>query len=175
MKLFLTAYKIFLPYQVNTLGKLLSPIKKEIGLEVWWEEIEMIANRLLKTYQGNPDMDWWSRIITHEPFGSGGQSDFKGWFMTKLLNVHNAEHISDAPSGIVTVPMTIVDQDGYQEKSAIVAGMVGYKQCAEYGKPLALEAVHGWSLFLDPNSRFRNDLITWEEKSIMPLNETIGM
>ena len=138
-------------------------------------KIENITTQLLNTYQGKPDKDWWSRIITEESFGSGGQVDFKGWFMTELLNVHDAEHISDAPSGIVTVPMTIVDQDGQEEKSAIVAGMVGYKQCDEEGRPLALEAVHGWSLFLEPTSKLRYDLISWEEKSIKPKNENVGI
>ena len=158
---------------MKALGQLLFPIWNEIGLKAWWIKVENITTQLLKTYQGNPDTDWWSRIITKERFGSGGQVDFKGWFMSELLNVHDAEHISDAPSGIVTVPMTIVDQDGHEEKSAIVAGMVGYKQCDEEERPLALEAVHGWSLFLEPSSRFRNDLISWEKKSIKPNNESV--
>ena len=135
-------------------------------------KIENITTHLLNTYQGNPDKDWWSRIITKERFGSGGQVNFKGWFMTNLLNVHDAECISDAPSGIVTVPMTLVDY-GYEEQSAIVAGMVGYKKFNEEGRILALEAVHGWGLFLEPTSRFRKDLISWEEKSIKTKNESV--
>lgn len=162
--------------KTKALGQILFPIWNEIGLGTWWMKIENITTQLLNTYQGNPDKDWWSRIITEESFGSGERDRFEGWFMTELLNMHNAECISDAPSGIVTVPMTIVDDiDGYKEESAIVAGMVGYKQCNEDGRPLALEAVHGWSLFLEPTSRFRNDLISWEEKSIEPKNDSAQM
>ena len=91
---------------MKALGQILFPIWNEIGLSTWWMKIENITNQLLQTYQGNPNKDWWSRIITKERFGSGGQVDFKGWFMTELLNVQDAKHISDAPSGIVTVPMT---------------------------------------------------------------------
>ena len=159
---------------MKALGQILLPIWNEIGLGIWWMKIDNITTQLLNTYQGKPDKDWWSRIITHERLGSGG-CNFRGWFMAELMNVHKAFGISDAPSGIVTVPMTIVDQDGYEEVSAIVAGMVGYKQCDEEGRPLALEAVHGWSLFLEPTSIFRNDLISWEEKSIKPKNENVGI
>ena len=140
---------------MKNLGNILSPIKNEIGLDVWFEKIEIIANQLLNTYQGYPNEDRWSRIITRERFGSGRQ-EFKGWFMTEILNVDDVAILGDAPSGIVTVPITLKG-DGYEEKSAIVAGMIGYKQCEENGKPLALEPVHGWGLFLEPTSRFRND------------------
>ena len=125
---------------MKALGQILFPIWNEIGLSTWWMKIENITNQLLKTYQGNPNKDWWSRIIAKESFGSGGQVDFKGWFMTELLNVQDAKHISDAPSGIVTVPMTLVDY-GYEEQSAIVAGMVGYQKFNEEGRH--------WRQFMD--------------------------
>ena len=80
---------------MKALGQILFPIWNEIGLSTWWMKIDNITNQLLQTYQGNPNKDWWSRIITKERFGSGGQ-----------LNVQDAKHISDAPSGIVTVSMT---------------------------------------------------------------------
>ena len=51
--------------------------------------------------------------------------------------------------------------------------MVGYKKFNEEGRTLALEAVHGWGLFLEPTSRFRKDLISWEEKSIKTKNESV--
>ena len=69
---------------MKALGQILFPIWNEIGLSTWWMKIENITNQLLQTYQGNPNKDWWSRIITKERFGSGGQVDFKGWFMTEL-------------------------------------------------------------------------------------------
>ena len=32
----------------------------------WWNGVEEIATKLLDTYNGNPDEDWWSRIITEQ-------------------------------------------------------------------------------------------------------------
>ena len=32
----------------------------------WWDKVEEIAVKLLDTFRGNPDEDWWSRIITED-------------------------------------------------------------------------------------------------------------
>ena len=97
--------------------------------------------------------------------GSGAPS-FNGWFMTYLLNVRHATSIGNAPSGLVSIPMTFSD-DRAEEQGAIVAGMLGYK----YNYPSlntdrrpSVEPVHGWTLLLEPNSVFRNDLTDWEQK-----------
>ena len=101
--------------------------------------------------------------------GSGAPS-FDGWFMSYLLNVRGATSIGDAPSGLVSIPMTFSDYDGSsgrEEQGAIIAGMLGYK----YNHPSlntdrrpSVEPVHGWTLLLEPNSFFRNDLTDWEQK-----------
>ena len=85
--------------------------------------------------------------------------------MNSFLNVLNANSIGDAPSGLVSIPMTF--SDGREEQGAIVAGMLGYK----YNYPSlntdrrpSVEPVHGWTLLLEPNSVFRNDLTNWEQK-----------
>ena len=146
---------------MKALGQILFPIWNEIGLSTWWMKIENITNQLLKTYQGNPNKDWWSRIITKERFGSG-ETRFQGWFMVDLLNIWNANGISDAPSGLVTVNMTITDGTT-EEASALIAGMVGYKF---HTKPYyAVEPMHGWSLNLEPNSAFHNDLDNWKSQN----------
>ena len=144
---------------IKAVKKLLQPIHDAINLkESWWIRIEQIANKLLNTFNDNPDADWWSKIITERSFDSGAP-ELRGWFMVDLLNVPNAFDISDAPSGIVTVPMTITDGNDVED-SAIVTGMVGYKF---HNETHSVEPIHGWSLLLKQNSTFRNEIIIWEE------------
>ena len=118
----------------------------------------------MDTFNDNPDKEWWSKIVTNRGFGSGAP-ELKGWFMVDLLNIPDANYISDAPSGLVTVPMTITDGTN-EEQSAIVAGMVGYKfheKDDDAKKVYSLEPVHGWSLLIEKNSAFRIDMDNWEE------------
>ena len=84
--------------------------------------------------------------------------------MVNLLNIRNAKTIGSAPSGLVSIPMKFSDP-GRNEKGAVIAGMAGYK--FHHQKTIrrpAIEPMHGWSLLLEPNSVFRNDLSDWEEK-----------
>jgi len=152
---------------IKGLRKTLQPIHDAINLkQTWWNKIETIANKLMDTFNDNPDKDWWSKIVTERSFGSGAP-ELKGWFMVDFLNIPDANDISDAPSGLVTVPMTITD-GANEEQSAIVAGMVGYKfhekDDDDEKKVYSLEPVHGWSLLIEKNSAFRIDMVNWEER-----------
>ena len=83
--------------------------------------------------------------------------------MKDLLNVKNAMTIGSAPSGLVSIPLKL--QDGSREdKSAVIAGMMGYKFHHETTttRP-AVEPMHGWTLLLEPNSIFRENLSNWEQ------------
>jgi len=138
--------------KVKDLRKTLKPIEFELGLAKWWRKVEHITHKLMETYNGMPDEDWWSRVINIRSYGSG-TPDFRGWFMTDLLNIHDASSIGSAPSGLVSIPMTIDGEKG-EEKSAVVAGMIGYKihqNGTTNGRP-SLEPMHGWALFLERNS-----------------------
>merc|ERR1711881_19974 len=101
-----------------------------------------------------------SKVITERSYGSG-QSEFKGWFMVDLLNIHDAENIGNAPSGLVAVPMTVTDGQPTEE-AAVVAGMVGYNYIETPIYP-TLEPVHGWSMLLEEDSFFRDELVDWDE------------
>ena len=98
-------------------------------------------------------------------FGSGGKKKFKGWFMVDLLNIPDPllGSLGNAPSGLVTVNMTITDGNT-EEASALIAGMTGYKFHTNPNDEnyYAVEPMHGWSLNLEPNSVFRNDLDNWK-------------
>jgi hypothetical protein len=139
----------------------ISPYGEEYNQDSWWNRVTAVAKKLVDTFKGQPDTDWWSKIITRQSYGSGAP-EFKGWFMTDVLNVRDATAISDAPSGLVSVPMKITD--GVRSDNAtVLAGLAGYKLHNDDGK-FALEPVHGWCLLMPKDSSFRNDLEDWEDK-----------
>ena len=85
--------------------------------------------------------------------------------MKDLLNVKNATTIGSAPSGLVSIPLKLKDGfRGIEDQSAVIAGMMGYKFHHETTttRP-AVEPRHGWTLLLEPNSVFRQNLLNWEQ------------
>merc|ERR1711963_1270550 len=161
---------INLGLKIKALRKTLEPLDNVIfntyydyEFDSWWDAVEYIASKLLDAFNGYPDEDWWSTIITEQKYGSGAPT-FNGWFMNTFLNVQRAATIGSAPSGLVSIPMTFSD-DRAEEQGAIVAGMLGYKFhfAANDTRP-AVEPVHGWTLLLEPDSVFRKDLTDWEDK-----------
>ena len=58
--------------KIKEFWETLKPIEDVFGYdwngESWWENVEEIATKLLDTYNGNPDEDWWSRIITEQKY-----------------------------------------------------------------------------------------------------------
>ena len=97
--------------------------------------------------------------FTHFRYGSGGPT-FNGWFMNILLNKKYAKTIGSAPSGLVSIPIKFD-----VEESAVIAGIMGYKFHPETNitRP-AIEAMHGWTLLLEPDSPRRKYLTDWEQK-----------
>ena len=75
--------------------------------------------------------------------------------MTKFLAVRGRE-LSDVPSGVNVVPLTLVSDD-YEEEAALAAGFTGYKvrqeEVTENGVTFpSVQAATGWALLMDPNS-----------------------
>ena len=57
--------------------KYLKPIEKAVALEGWFREVRSILEKLVETFRGNPDRDWWSRIFDkYTRYGSGGGKDW---------------------------------------------------------------------------------------------------
>ena len=56
---------INLGLKIKSLRRTLEPLEYMI-FDNWWDKVEEIAVKLLDTFRGNPDEDWWSRIITEE-------------------------------------------------------------------------------------------------------------
>ena len=118
--------------------------------------------------------------------------------MADLLNNFEATGISDAPNGLVSIPLVLSDGNVEEESLIIgnqimqkkireiefhefslvlsstvisfIAGMIGYTLHKNPSRirretTYSVEATHGWSLFLDANSIFRQDLIDWENET----------
>merc|ERR1719336_3560579 len=106
---------INLGLKIKALRKTLKPIGEELQLECdssskwcnnWWDGVENIAEQLLKTFDGDADEDFWSQIIFETKYGSGGETRLNGWFTSKLLK-RLVKNIGEAPSGLVSVPVTL--------------------------------------------------------------------
>merc|ERR1712154_348920 len=131
-----------------------------LQLKDWFKSSQAVLKNLLETYRGNPDKDWWSRIVVEEPFGSGAQTQLSGWFVTNFLGMSFAEW-KDIPSGINVVPLTITD-GGTEEQSALVAGVTGYtiteEEITDPDSKVTYPSVQsalGWGLLLEPDSKFK--------------------
>ena len=86
--------------------------------------------------------------------------------MKILLNKLNAKTIGSAPSGLVSIPIKLAGHGNIpEEQSAVIAGIMGYKFHHEsnISRP-AVEAMHGWTLLLEPDSPRRKYLTDWEQK-----------
>ena len=80
-----------------------------------------------------------------------------------MLGLGGITRLSKIQSGIVTVPMNIKDRST-TEDSAFAAGIAGFEMFKENdSKWPSVKAVHGWTLMLEENSCFKEELATWEE------------
>ena len=111
-----------------------------------------VLKNLLETFRGNPDKDWWSRIVTSQRFGSGGQTELTGWFVRDFLGLRDGDF---KQSGVNVVPITITN-GVTEEEAALVAGYAiteGEVTDGNVAFP-AVQSVLGWGLLMDPNSKF---------------------
>jgi len=148
----------------ENLSDLLQPIKADIGLDgTWWQTASDVFEKLLETYQGNPDKEWWKRIIVDESYdefvvcGFSPEVGFTGWFMTDFLN----QTFADAPTGLTSAPLTIRSEVA-EEEGAVVAGINGFTLESEMNKmtkkaTTIIQAKHSWALLLEQDSQFRRE------------------
>jgi len=137
------------------LKKMLQPILRSIGLTPdWWMKVEWISDKLVETYRGEGDKEWWSKILSKEVhgFGSGAYVTYDGWFLRDLLNISKSvESFSSIPSGLVSVPL-VFDDNGVETKGAIVSGIAGIKIDETFKIPVVSSA-YGWVVFQQDVSR----------------------
>ena len=142
--------------KLKVLKTLLEPIENDIGLTAeWWALAEDVFCKLLATYQGEPDKDWWSRIISTIPYASGIHAPGGGW-ITEFMEGSQNVKARNFSSGLVKVPLTITDPSGVEDTAALVAGTLGFTvhEDTTDGVP-SLKPFQGWCLLLPENSPFR--------------------
>ena len=176
--------------KIESLEKLLQPIKDKLFLNSWWKNTKSIIKKLLETYQGTPDLPWWHSIIVktdyYDSWGSGDGigwcKAYNGWFLTDILGLSNTIYLSKIKTPLVTVKMQIkkplnpaeeaddeqdLTSDDEQEEAAFIAGKVGYKIEKDEDKNWPrIIPVHSWALCLEPNSVYLQGLKDWEDKMI---------
>ena len=146
--------------KVSDLKKILQKISQHIYLTDYYDQVEEICDNLIETYKGsslNTTSEWWSHIFTKEErYGSGGGTYYNGWFIDSFLNLGSVSSFGAIPTGLVTVPMKL-KENSHEENSTLVAGIAGIKIYKYDRDTPAVQANHGWAMFVDPASRYNQD------------------
>ena len=106
----------------SKLRTLLEPIENDLVLSSeWWDLVEKVFRELLATYQGRPDKEWWSHIISYQKrFGSGARG-YRGWITDFLEDLTD---IDEMTAGLVSVPLILEDPVRcVKDNSTLVPGM----------------------------------------------------
>ena len=142
--------------KLKVLRTLLEPIENDLGLpSEWWDLVEKVFRELLDTYQGKPDREWWSHIMSYkEAFMSGESGGFRGWMTEFLEGTKRAIETCDMTTGLVSVPLVIKDPSGVQDTATLVAGMLGFTIHTDDTKEVSVQPFQGWSLVLSKDSPF---------------------
>ncbi|CAG8474065.1 7016_t:CDS:1 [Ambispora leptoticha] len=106
---------------------------RNLGLDMdfWLDRLEPVIWKLVDTYRGEIDEEFWSKVISTKSFGSGGQTRWTGWITAFFPYDKSGEKItrnsidpSDIPDGRVHVPFsTDIGLD-----LSFVAGFLGARQ-----------------------------------------------
>ena len=112
--------------KTESLQRMLEPIMDEIGLEKWFGTTKTMLGKLLETFEGNPDVEWWSHILSwNEKNGSGSREWWSGWMIDFLMS-DKAEKPKDFQSGVVSVPLVLRTHYGLEDTGTLVAGTLGF-------------------------------------------------
>ncbi|CAG8810186.1 13826_t:CDS:2, partial [Racocetra persica] len=123
--------------------------KLNLELDFWLDRLEPVIWKLVETYRGEVDEDFWSKIINiYKQFGSGDDIFISGWMLAFFPYnrsgtpfPYNNVEIPDIPDGMVDVPFTT--DTGYFLK--FVAGFVGANQeILENSNESVVSPVIGW-------------------------------
>jgi len=145
--------------KLEKVEEFLKPIDDVLNLGRWFNSTKAVLQKLLQTYKGNPDKEWWAKIMDiQQTFGSGGGTYLSGWFVTDFLGISGGE-LRDLRSGINVVPLKITADNGHEEEAALAAGFTGYTVVTEEVTDPAtnmtfpsVQPITGWALLMDPNS-----------------------
>jgi len=142
---------------------ILQPLEEQLKLAKWFKGSKRVLQKLLDTFRGNPDQDWWLRLMTEEHRGgSGGGTYINGWYVRDFLGKTGDVRYQALKSGLNAVPLIITDGES-EEEAALVAGVTGYKveeqrafDPATNSSFPVVQSVQGWGMLMRPDSIFRN-------------------
>lgn len=143
----------------NRLEETLKPIMQILKLKAWFTSTKIIFDKLLESYKGKPDTEWWSHILCwNETYGSGKRDHWDGWF-PEFLGCENKypEDPNDFPSGLVYVPINIKDEVNFppaEDEGLLVAGTLGFTviNTTQNDHHPRVEPNDTWHLLLPKNS-----------------------
>lgn len=108
----------------------------DIGLDWWLETMIPVLEKLLETYKGHVDEDWWSRVMSkYERYGSGGGAgtivysgwicaffpyDLRGDVVRRRWNENEMKE-EQVPKGLSECPFKI-DDNGRESDNVLIAG-----------------------------------------------------
>ncbi|XP_068687683.1 uncharacterized protein [Montipora foliosa] len=143
--------------KLKVLRTLLEPIENDLGLSSeWWDLVEKVFRELLATYQGRPDKEWWSHIISYQKRFGSGPSGYRGWITDFLEGTKDLIDIDEMTAGLVSVPLILEDRGRCVEDNAtLAAGMLGFTLHTDETKELSVQPFQGWCLLLSEDSPFR--------------------
>ncbi|XP_066927488.1 uncharacterized protein [Clytia hemisphaerica] len=145
--------------KIDKLTELLSPLEDVLKLSGWLKDVRGVYEKLLVTFEATPDKNWWSKIISKVPYGSGGQERYEGWIVQFLEGKPSIQTLSKMQSSITSAPMKITyDRNCEGEQSALVAGPVGFtiEEGNKDSKNVpTIRPYIEWALLLPKNSGFR--------------------
>ncbi|CAG8841053.1 6484_t:CDS:2 [Gigaspora margarita] len=154
----LTASRIVLLYMVKAYFKynimFSCGIPKVTLVDFWLDRLEPVIWKLVYTYRGEIDEDFWSKVINMQRYGSGGQAKINGWIAAFFpydrtgTSLHsNYLDCGDIPDGTVEVPFAV----DFVSNFKFVAGFIGANQeVLEYlGGESVVSPVIGWTVVDD--------------------------
>lgn len=140
--------------KLEEVESILEPIEDQLQLAKWFKSSKRVLKELLNTFRGNPNQDWWLRIMTiKHRGGSGGGTYIDGWYVRDFLGKTGNVDFRALKSGLNAVPLIITDGQR-EEEAALVAGVTGYK--VEKGTNTnvpVVSAVQGWGLLMSPDRK----------------------
>ena len=127
------------------------------SLNRWFHGTLSILKKLLDTYNGNPDKEWWSHILSwnESGYGSGSRSWWEGWIIDFLGKcAREVSRPRNFKSGMTSVPLKITDEffgPPVSDMAELVAGTFGFSVEEGHRAPV-VEAKQGWMLLLPKGS-----------------------
>lgn len=134
-------------------------VLSEWGLSFWTDILDPVIDQFISASEGNPDLDFWSRMYLQQGVGSGSQYNVTGWVNALYLytrghagleinpcldwqklpqesNMHwrskgEGTDPDNFPSGMVSLPVTVNDH-GISKKCLVYGGLVGVQMDEDY-------------------------------------------